>query len=238
MTELPIFRRRKLPHWDIPGATYFITSCLADSIPAQGLLDLTRYRRELQQRERPVDVSERDWDDRLWKLHFARLEQWIDHSPEGRWLERTELAEIVENALLHFAGERCDVLAYAVMPSHFHWVFRARDEWVASIPEFQRYRSPRERLIQSVRKFTSHRCNELLGRSGAFWQHEAYDHCVRDADELERIIRYVEENPVKAGLAKDVERWRWSSARIRFELGLKWGDPIPKSVPRGDKSLN
>ena len=30
-----LFRRRRLPHWDIPDATYFITGCLADSIPAE-----------------------------------------------------------------------------------------------------------------------------------------------------------------------------------------------------------
>jgi hypothetical protein len=34
------FRRRRLPHWDLSGATYFITACLAGSIPAQGLLDI------------------------------------------------------------------------------------------------------------------------------------------------------------------------------------------------------
>ena len=41
-----IFRRRHLPHWDVPGATYFVTACLADSIPAQGLLSI----RELEAR--------------------------------------------------------------------------------------------------------------------------------------------------------------------------------------------
>jgi len=29
-----MFRRRHLPHWDYPGATYFITACLDGSIPA------------------------------------------------------------------------------------------------------------------------------------------------------------------------------------------------------------
>ena len=43
-------------------------------------------------------------------------------------------------------------------------------------------------------------------RTGQFWQHESYDHWTRDLVELERIIRYIEENPVKAGLGARFER--------------------------------
>ena len=41
----------------------------------------------------------------------------------------------------------------------------------------------------------------VLGRRGPFWQSESYDHWVRDDKELEGIIAYINENPVKAGLA-------------------------------------
>ena len=44
------FRRRRLPHLDIDGATYFVTSCLANSIPAIGLRDLDEYARALEGR--------------------------------------------------------------------------------------------------------------------------------------------------------------------------------------------
>ena len=67
----------------------------------------------------------------------------------------------------------------------------------------------------------------MLRRTGAFWQSESYDHWVRDDDELLRIIDYIENNPVKAGLAALPEDYRWSSARIRKQLGLKPGDAIP-----------
>jgi putative DNA methylase len=54
--------------------------------------------------------------------------------------------------------------------------------------------------------------NLLLGRTGAFWQHESYDHWVRNEREFNRIVAYIEENPVSAGLAAAVEDWPWSSA--------------------------
>jgi hypothetical protein len=42
-----LFRRRRLPHWDVDDGTYFVTACLHGSIPAQGLVELYRYREEL-----------------------------------------------------------------------------------------------------------------------------------------------------------------------------------------------
>ena len=45
-------------------------------------------------------------------------------------------------------------------------------------------------------------------------------------DELERIIGYIEANPVKAGLAEAPDRWRFSSAWHRTQTGTEWGLPL------------
>ncbi len=71
-------------------------------------------------------------------------------------------------------------------------------------------------------------CNRVRGETGVYWQHETFDHWARDEAETLRIIYYIENNPVKAGLAATAEEYRWSSARIRKQLGLKPGDAIPK----------
>jgi REP element-mobilizing transposase RayT len=69
------------------------------------------------------------------------------------------------------------------------------------------------RLLQSVKWFSARAANKALARSGEpFWQSESYDHWVRDAAEFERIRRYIEENPVRAGLAAEPEEYSWSSA--------------------------
>jgi hypothetical protein len=54
---------------------------------------------------------------------------------------------------------------------------------------------------------------------------------VRDVGELERIIRYVEANPVKAGLARSPEEYSFSSAHDRRVLQLEFGEPLVR--PRG-----
>ena len=68
--------------------------------------------------------------------------------------------------------------------------------------------------MQSLKRFTAREANRMLGRTGqAFWQEESYDRLVRDETEFRRITRYIEMNPVNAGLAVSPEEFPWSSTR-------------------------
>jgi putative transposase len=78
--------------------------------------------------------------------------------------------------------------------------------------------SPLAAIMHSLKSYTANIANELLGRQGTFWQDESYDHWVRDIDELERIVKYIRANPVKAGLCEKPIDWRFSSAFDRFQL--------------------
>ena len=94
--------------------------------------------------------------------------------------------------------------------------------------------------MHSLKLHTALVCNEKLGRSGtvwqpeAFWQEESFDHCVGDADELERIVHYVEQNPVKAGLVESAEKWEFSSAYDRLKYGIPFGRPLV--LPAGQRT--
>ncbi|MAU00364.1 MAG: hypothetical protein CL608_24750 [Anaerolineaceae bacterium] len=61
--------------------------------------------------------------------------------------------------------------------------------------------------MHSLKRYTAVEANKVLGRQGQFWQHESYDHIVRDEAELQRIRQYVLNNPVKAGLVDSAEQW-------------------------------
>jgi putative transposase len=211
-----------LPHWDVDDGIYFVTSCLEGSIPAQGRLDLFRYRDELEVRPKPAQLAEDEWEIQKSKLVFARFDGWIYRSPAVKWLENPEVAQIVRDAFLHFAGTRYDLIAYVVMPSHFHWVFHPRVEWFETNQKEGDRRSSRECIMQSVKGFTARRCNQVLGLAGPFWQDESWDHVVRGDVELEKIVRYVEENPAKAKLINFPEDWR-SSARDRRDRSIEPG---------------
>ncbi|MDA0840816.1 MAG: hypothetical protein O3B01_22780 [Planctomycetota bacterium] len=221
-----LIRQRKLPHWDVPGASYFVTACLAGSIPASGMLNLKKYRERLAGQKSPDDLTEDDWLDRIHKLVFARLDQFLDNEPAARHLRDPRLADQVRRSLYHFAGERYDLIAFVVMESHYHWLFRPKASYEMELVARQDDRSARESIMHSIASYTANQCNKLLGRTGQFWEDESYDHCPRDGAEAMRILDYIENNPVVAGLVPRPEDWPFSSAVDRKKLGLKPGAPL------------
>jgi len=90
------------------------------------------------------------------------------------------------------------------MPNHVHVLLEPK----VPLPAITRW----------LKGSTARKANQILGRTGeAFWQEESFDHWIRNDSELNRIVRYIEYNPVTAGLARAPEEWRWSSARLTGE---------------------
>ena len=68
-------------------------------------------------------------------------------------------------------------------------------------------------ILHSWKSYTSTAANKLVHHQGkAFWQEESFDHWIRDDHERGRLLAYVENNPVKAGLCRAPQDWKWSSA--------------------------
>jgi hypothetical protein len=228
-----IFRRRNLPHQDVDGHPIFITACLDGSLSAVGLSRIDQYRKELEFRPKPKDVTPADWEHRKQKLLFTFVDKLLDGESPVRHLADDKQAEIVQNAFLHFANERYKLLAFVVMPSHHHWLFLPDENWATQAVQQARkqlgkQKTPREIISHSIQSYTATMCNRIRGSTGQYWQHETFDHWARDEVEMFRIIEYIEMNPVKAGLATSREDYMWSSARIRQQRGLAPGEPIPK----------
>ena len=66
--------------------------------------------------------------------------------------------------------------------------------------------------MHSIKSYTAHEANKILGRSGQFWQPESFDRYIRNQKHFLSVIRYIENNPVKAGLCLRPEDWAYSSA--------------------------
>ena len=232
MNDDTIFRRRDLPHIDVVGKPYFVTACLHGSINAKGLKRIKAYRNELSNRPRPKKLSDPEWKTVQHKLVFKLVDSILDGESSVRHLNNEQLAEIVQIAFLHFADERYRLFAFVAMPSHHHWIFLPDENWAdehtAKQPKNKRQRTAREVILHSIQSYTGTRCNQVLQRTGQFWQWETFDHYARNDDELMRIIHYIEQNPVAAGLVSKAEDFRWSSAHLRKKLGLQVGDCIPK----------
>jgi putative transposase len=136
-----------------------------------------------------------------WTGDRAWIDELLDTAETGPdWLNQPRIADLVVSALRYAEQtlELYELLAWVVMSNHVHVVVYPR---VALA-----------RISKTIKGYTALEANRLLDLKGPFWQHESFDHWVRDRYELERIIRYVERNLVKAGLVKCEEEWPWSSA--------------------------
>ena len=153
------------------------------------------------------------------------MDRYLDTTRTGPlYLKQKHIAELVVTAIRRGAEElgHYNLEAYVVMANHVHLLV---------VP----YISP-TRFLQSLKSYTARQANKLLGRTGEpFWQRESYDHWVRDEAERRRIISYIENNPVKAGLVNSPRKYPWSSSPWQKLCGSeKWGLPPirPHHSPR------
>lgn len=131
---------------------------------------------------------------------FAAEDRALAQSQGVLWLKDTRVARRVAEMIWAGASRNLyELSAWVVMPNHVHLLI---------LPQ-----QPLARITHWIKGGTAWESNRLLGRGGEpFWQHESYDHWVRNEKEFQRIAAYIEENPVKAGLAATPEDWPWSSA--------------------------
>jgi REP element-mobilizing transposase RayT len=204
--EYKLFYQRHLPHIQPPGATLFITFRLAGSIPAEVLKQLAleaesrdaRLSRMPDPKERAIEAY------REHRRMFGLWDRALDTTKSGPfWLRDPQIAELVPGSMHHCDGKTYDLVAYCVMPNHVHVIF-------TPLPKPEGGYHAMSAIMHSLKRYTARESNLLLGREGQFWQHENYDHVVRDEAELNRIIRYVLNNPAEAGLVERWEDWQWS----------------------------
>jgi putative transposase len=103
-----------------------------------------------------------------------------------------------------------EVLAYCLMPNHVHLVV---------VP---RHSDGLHRALKPVHMEHAQRINRALGWTGHLWQGRFFSSPL-DESYLWAALRYVELNPVRAGLVDRAERYRWSSAAAHC---LGTSDPL------------
>jgi putative DNA methylase len=138
-----------------------------------------------------------------------RVDAYLDTGYGSCYLRDEHIAAIVQNALFHHDGERYFLHAWCVMPNHVHTLFTSHEDWKLN------------QIAHSWKSFTANECNRALERKGEFWQRESHDRYIRSEQHFSNTVRYIEDNPVKAGLCLTAEDWTWSSAWFRREAGSR-----------------
>lgn len=113
-----------------------------------------------------------------------------------------------------------EIFGFCVMTNHFHLVVRPKLD--GGLSRFMQWL-----LTSHVRRYHRH-----YGGSGHVWQGRFKAFAIQQDEHLLTVLRYVERNPVRAGLVERAENWHWSSAPMWSRQDRPgWLTPGPVSRP-------
>jgi putative transposase len=183
-------RRRELPHWTTPGATYFVTFRLADALPAQKRAELEKRKRtwlKANGLEGRIDPHQLPWT--LFQEFRRQITIYEDAALDEGFgacaLRHAEIRAPLMETMLAWDVQRYALDAYVIMPNHVHAILQPTGEWTVG------------QIMGTWKKYAALRANRLRGKTGAFWQNDSFDHIVRDREHLDRFRRYIARNPAR-----------------------------------------
>jgi putative transposase len=129
---------------------------------------------------------------------FKRGKIFIDH----------RYAQIVEKAVLFGSRQNWyQLIGYVVMPDHLYLIL---------IPE----RKNIPGIMKTIKGFTARKINLLRKVNRHVWQERYHDLAIDKIAIVRQKLRYIEENPVRAGLVENATDYQFSSAGKYAELEL------------------
>jgi REP element-mobilizing transposase RayT len=183
---------RNLPHIQPDNGVFSITYRINGSLP-NSVID--HYEEEYEkQRNSPGKNTQSG------ELFFDIIDNYLDNSAKQNLLKSDTLAGIVADSLKFYENKYFQLIAYCIMPNHVHIIVNKNKYPKSSLTA----------IFGSIKGFSSYKINKELNRVGKFWNSEIYDHLIRSRGELVTQIKYILNNPVKAGLVNDWKEWKYS----------------------------
>lgn len=187
--------RRKLPHWEVEQGRYFVTVRCADSLPVEAVLRL----RELHKHLSAVTAHSPQFAG-LQRQLFRSMEKYLDAGYGSCPLREPPAARIVMEELESLLDWQVSVPHFSIMPNHCHALLEPKDAAAHSLSD----------IMKRLKGRTAKRIRRTIDSVGPFWQSEWFDRWVRDEAERDRMIAYIQNNPVKAGLAPTWQQHPWT----------------------------
>ncbi len=167
-------------------------------------------------------VEKPGWHNRGYHPHFdanSVMQHIVLSGTKGQNLAENPLAALIQEALLCFDGVRYDLQAWCIMPDHVHVA-------LVFYPEFLM-----NKTIWSRKNWVCREYRMQLSRSVSVFDLDYFDRYVRSLDQAEKLIHYIENNPVKGGLVNLAADWNWSSSRRRHDGWEPKKDKLPIFLP-------
>lgn len=129
---------------------------------------------------------------------------------------------LISNIIHYQKRYKFDVLAYVIMPSHFHWIVqvdKSRGTISDIMRDIKKYSAwdIMEILENMKRKdfeeIFNRNAKEYPDRKRKFWKKRFDDQVIRNQKMFWTKLKYIHNNPVKAGIVARPEDYKYSSAR-------------------------
>lgn len=146
----------KLPHWEQPGATYFLTWRLADSIPPE-LMGKWSAERDAWLLEHPKPW-EADLEEEYHRVFSMEIKRLMDKGHGSCVLRQEKMRRIVGESFRSADGRRYDLHAFVIMPNHVHLLLSLAEKESLG------------KVVGGWKKYTARRINVILGENGKLWQ--------------------------------------------------------------------
>lgn len=195
--------RRSLPHLQLEGQIISLTWRLAFTLP-QTLLDMQEDLRQTLAVCRngtiAFDISRyteygkklQDYDAYLGKFELA-----------GISLTEDAIASMLASAFRFYDSSLYELHSYCLMPNHVHLLIRP-------LQDGQGVFHQTSAIVQRLKSYTAKRIDTHLGRRGKVWQADYFDRFIRNPADYLNVVKYILDNPLKAGLVKHHEEWKHS----------------------------
>lgn len=192
--DIKIRSRGKLPHFEKDEGIYFVTFRLSGSLPRNIIARIIHERKTDSYKSGNFGASlAKEVKGFSAKLLLDECDKYLDLNEGVCYLKIPEVANLVEGAIRFFDNKKYQLISWVIMPNHVHVVIKSFKG--SSLPM----------ILHSWKSYTATGANKLLNRQGRFWAKEYYDHLIRSDEELINIVKYVLNNPPKAGLTD----WKW-----------------------------
>lgn len=189
------YSRGVLPHLSYLNGLFFVTTRLYDSVPQSVVDDMCRDL-GLFDDDVLIEGNSSVKNQALIEL-WNRIQQYEDAGHGCCFLQNPEVATIVFDALKFYEGKDYELLAWSIMPNHIHILLHLTECYLNALDAER----PLAKIMQKIKGYSAYKSNQLLGRTGQpFWQKEYFDRYIRDEKHLRNCVKYIINNPRKAGI--------------------------------------
>jgi len=207
------FYKRNLPHYQVENGIYAITFRLAGTLPKHVIDELKQDKQTYTETLDKLKFNEKaEYKKEFGRNYYQKFDKYLNSvNVAPHWLTNPDIAGTIIDVLRFNDKKKYTLIAFCIMPNHVHLIISPMSKDTDNLFSLSE-------IMHSIKTYSAKKCNEILSRTGQFWHHESYDHLIRDYDDFSYHLKYIWDNPLKAGLVINPEDWKYSWVNEEYLL--------------------